>query len=336
MGKGRVEPVERRIPIRRVLGFTACRFVNRRSNHGGCSDQRFRLKKFWMLSAILAAMVVSCSRPVPQSQQTSTNLQTFAVKGTIRELKPDGRTVVIRHDEITNYMEAMTMPFRVRDTNELSGLRAGDEVAFRLLVTDDESWIDRVTRIGRAGLSETNSIASTPVRTNEPGVFQLINIPDFALTNEFGHPISLQQFKGRALAMTFFFTRCPIPEYCPRLTKNFRGAIEKLKAMPGGPTNFHFLSISFDPVDTPVLLRSYARQYGYDSNYWSFVTGNAAQIQELAAGFGVSAKLAGGTYDHNFSTAIFDSTGRLQNMWPIGGDMTDQIVTEMTKAAQAK
>ena len=76
--------------------------------------------------------------------------------------------------------------------------------------------------------------------------------------------------------------------------------------------------------------------YGYDSNHWGFVTGNSEQIQEMARGFGVAVKLEGGTYDHSFSTAIFDAIGKLQNMWPIGGDMTDQIVGEIVRAAAAK
>ena len=301
-------------------------------------DSRQRTSKsrsasFFLLVTV-AVLVVSCRSPQPSGTAvTRVEPQVFAVKGVVREVKPDGRTIVVRHEAITNYMEAMTMPFRARETNELAALKAGDEITFRLLVMKDESWIDRVTRTGRSLPVEARP-ATAP--TNAPGEFRLATIPDFALTNEFGQPLSLHRFQGRAVALTFFFTRCPIPEYCPRLTKNFQGAIEKLKALPDGPTNFHFLSISFDPVDTPVLLRSYARQYRYDSNHWSFVTGNNEQIQELARGFGVGITKEGGVYAHNFSTVIFDAAGRLQNMWPIGGDMTDQIVAEINKAARAK
>jgi protein SCO1/2 len=285
------------------------------------------------LAALLPLLVISCHAPASREARPRPSPQVFTVKGVVREIKPDGRTAVIRHEEIPGYMEAMTMPFRARGTNELSAVKPGDEITFRLLVTEDESWIDQVTQTGRV-VAQEPAPASTASPTNAPREFRLSDIPDFALTNEFGRPLSLHGFNGRAVAMTFFFTRCPIPEYCPRLTKNFQGAIERLKAAPGGPTNYHFLSISFDPVDTPVLLRSYARQYRYDSNHWSFVTGNNEQIQELARGFGVAITKTGAAYDHNFSTAIFDTTGRLQNMWPIGGDVTDQIVAEVTKAAR--
>jgi protein SCO1/2 len=286
------------------------------------------------VTVTLVVFIVSCRSRLPSGSAVARGEpKSFAVSGVVREVKPDGRTVVVKHEAITNYMAAMTMPFRAKDTNELASLKAGDEITFLLSVTEEESWIDHVRRTGRSMPLETKAVAAP---TNTPGEFRLTTIPDFALTNEFGQPLSLHGFQGRAVALTFFFTRCPIPEYCPRLTKNFQGAIERLKALPDGPTNFHFLSISFDPVDIPVLLRSYARQYKYDSNHWSFVTGNNEQIQELARGFGVGITKEDGVYTHNFSTVIFDAAGRLQNMWPIGGDMTDQIVVEIDKAARVK
>jgi protein SCO1 len=301
-------------------------------------SMRFWLARITIGLALLGMLfVTSCSEEQGGSKSSAVATQHYAVKGVVRELKPDGRTVVIRHEEIPGYMEAMTMPFRVRDTNELRGVVSGDIVSCRLNVTDDASWIDQVKRTGSSGAIEPPKPATSPkASTNQPGTFSWESIPEFALTNEFGQPVRLRDLKGRAVAMTFFFTLCPLPEYCPRLSKNFQGAQAKLKAMAGGPTNFLLVSVSFDPRDTPQVLRAYGRAYGYDSNHWSFITGKPEHIQELASGFGVNAKLEGGTYDHGFSTAIFDATGRLQNMWPIGGDLTDQIVGDLVKGAAAK
>lgn len=274
--------------------------------------------------ACIGAFTVSCS---------PTGGKTFDVSGVVRDIKEDGRTIVIRHRAIPGYMAAMTMPFRVRDTNEVVGVQSGDEVSFRLRVTRDESWVEKVRRTGK---STAQHLTSAPIgtATNRPKAFGLQSIPDFALTNEFGDQVRLRDFTGKAVAMTFFFTRCPLPEYCPRLSKNFRGAIDKLKAISGGPTNYHFLSVSFDPLDVPAALRAYGRTYGYDSNCWSFLTGDSGQIAELARGFGVAVTPGGGTIEHGFSTAIFDANGDLQNMWLIGGDMTDHIVGEILKAAR--
>lgn len=288
-----------------------------------------------ILALLALLMFTSCGEKSQPAASKEKEPQTFSVKGIVKELKPDGRSVVIQHEEITNYMEAMTMPFRVRDTNELSRLKAGDEIRFRLLVTEDASWIDQVTRTGLKA-AVTNASTEAAATNSPPPEFRLSHIPEFALTNEFARPVRFKDFEGRAVALTFFFTRCPIPEYCPRLTKNFQGAIEKLKALSEGPTNFHFLSVSFDPIDIPPILRAYGKQYNYDSNHWSFITGKPEDVRELARGFGIPIKAESGTYDHGFRTAIFDATGRLQVMWPVGGDMTDTIVTEIVKGAKLR
>jgi protein SCO1/2 len=165
--------------------------------------------------------------------------------------------------------------------------------------------------------------------------FNLADLRDLALTNEFGSRISFGQFAGQAVALTFFFTRCPIPEYCPRLSRNYAEASQKLAVMPNGPTNWHLLSISFDPLDTPAILRAYGQRYQYDSNHWTFVTGDPAHIRALTRGFGLAVNQEGGFYTHDFRTAIFDRSGRLQTMWPFGGNTTDLLVKELLKATAA-
>ena len=252
----------------------------------------------------------------------------------VRELKEDGRSVVVRHEAITNYMVAMTMPFRVREPRELLGLSAGDEITFHLRVTEDESWIESVRRTGRSQ-RETNPPPATPSPAAVPltGRHPLL---DYAFTNEFGQPVSLGQFHGSALAYTFFFTRCPVPDYCPRLAKNFVAATRKLRETPGGPTNWHFLSVSIDPEsDTPAVLRNYARGYGYDSNHWSFLTGPTNKVRELAALSGLEYQRDGASYSHGLMTVIIDPLGRLHKVFPIGGDLGDAIATEIVKAAAA-
>jgi protein SCO1 len=263
-----------------------------------------------------------------------TSLQIFPALGVVQELKSDGHTVVIKHNAISNYMEAMTMPFRVKDPKELAGLRAGDEVTFRLLVTTEESWIDQVTKTGLTYPMPVKTASEAP-STNSAPSFRITDIPNFALTNELSQPVSLRQYQGKAVALTFFFTRCPLPEYCPRLSKNFAEASAKLKAMTEGPTNWQFLSISFDPLDRPEVLKAYGQRYGYDPTHWSFLTGNPDHIRELTRGFGISVTNDGAFYSHDFGTVVFDVTGRLQTLWRFGGNTSDILVNEIVKAAAA-
>ncbi len=258
-------------------------------------------------------------------------MTTFPVLGVVKEVKLDGSTIVVRHEPVTNYMEAMTMPFRVKEAGALAGLQPGDEISFRLLVTEDESWIDQIVKTGRS-LAVTNAAIGAATKAAPATVDR--SLLDFKFTNEFGQPVSFNDFKGQALAFTFFFTRCPIPEYCPRLMRNFVEAADKLKTMPNAPTNWHLLAITFDTkFDTPEVLRAYARQFDYDTNHWSFLTGPPDKIAELAQAAGVFYDAENQFANHGFRTLVLDAGGRLQMNFPIGGNLSDPLVAEILKAA---
>src|ERR1041385_3413256 len=157
----------------------------------------------------------------------------------------------------------------------------------------------------------------------------------YKFTNELGQAVSLAEFRGQALAITFFFTRCPLPEYCPRLSKNFQEASEKLLSNPQAPTNWHFLSFTFDPeFDTPAVLKTYGERYHYDSRHWSFLTGPMDKISELARLSDVKSERKADLFDHNFRTLIIDRAGHLQTVFPTGGNLSDSIVEEILKAAR--
>lgn len=272
-----------------------------------------------LVVSLAAACLLSC-RPA--------GTKTFAVRGVVQEIKPDGRTAIIDHEPIPNYMEAMTMAFKARDTNEFAGVRAGDEISFRLSVTEEESWVDRVVKTGRVIAPSAAALSEIP-KSIHP-------LMDYPFTNQLGQPVTLAGFRGQALAITFFFTRCPVPEYCPRLSKNFEEASNKLASMPQAPTNWHFLSVTIDPqFDTPAALRNYAKRYQHDPRRWSFLTGSSDRIAELARESGVTFKPDRGVFDHNFRTLIIDAKGELQMSFPIGGNIADGIVSELLKAAAA-
>jgi protein SCO1/2 len=264
-----------------------------------------------------------------------TNVRTYLAKGVVKELEADGRTIVIAHEAIANCMAAMTMPFKVRAPEELAGLRSGDKVRFSLRVTDTDSWIDGISTIGSAQVEDSKSTTSTP--TPAGGAKKPRHpLLDYPFTNELGQAVRLNDFRGQALAITFFFTRCPIPDYCPRLSRNFEEASEKLAALSDAPTNWHFLSISFDTEhDTPAVLKAYAEHYHYDPKRWSFLTGPPEQISELARLSDVKFESRNGFFNHNFRTLIIDAAGRLQMVFPIGGNLSDDIVAEIVKAAGA-
>jgi protein SCO1 len=292
-----------------------------------------RLLSSVVLFCLLVSRRAESAGSVPASNRGETNVQTFAARGVVKELKTDGKAVVIQHKAISNYMDAMTMPFKAQGPNELAGLQIGDEISFRLRVTDTESWIDQIVKIGTAPL-EANKQPAQPQTEEAQNTRPRHPLLDYKFTNELGRAVSLGEFRGQALAITFFFTRCPIPDYCPRLSKNFQEASQKLGSLPGGPTNWHFLSVSFDTeFDTPPVLKAYGERYQYDPKRWSFLTGPADKISELARLSGVKIDGEGGLLNHNFRTLIVDASGRLQTTFPFGGNLSEAVVQEIVKAA---
>ena len=289
--------------------------------------------------SLLAASVTLAAYPGPcqAAEAVSAPAQTreFAVKGVVKKVEPENSRVIIAHEAIPGFMDAMTMPFRVKTPGDLAAVQAGDSISFRLSVTADQSWIDNVVKI--PALSNSSATATNPEPTNA-AVSKVAPRPrhpllDYAFTNELGQPVRLGEFRGQVLAMTFFFSRCPIPDYCPRLMKNFEEASLKLRNMPGAPTNYHFLSVTFDPeFDTPARLKAYAKGLGYDPSHWSFLTGPAEKVAELARLSDMKYQRDGAFFNHDLRTLIIDGAGRLRMVFPIGGNLSGPIVEEILKA----
>jgi protein SCO1/2 len=296
-----------------------------------------------MALSLVLAFAVGCGQSPDRSPSASgapapgTNQQIFRVKGVVMEVKPRQKSVTIKHENVHGYMPAMTMPFDVRDANELAGLEPGDPVSFRLIVTDTEGWIDQIRKTG----PKTN----TPPTT---GPFRLVRdveplkegdlLPDYHFTNELGQAFSTAQFKGRALAINFLFTRCPYPEFCPLMANDFEQTQKKLLAMPASPANWQLLTISFDPeFDTPPVLKAYAESHHYDPAHWTFATGELIDITAIGEQFGLAfCHDETGGISHNLRTAVIDASGRVRKIFAGNQWTPDELVQEIVKSALAK
>jgi protein SCO1/2 len=155
------------------------------------------------------------------------------------------------------------------------------------------------------------------------------SVPDCELTDQNGRPLRLSQFKGQALALTFIFTRCPLADYCPRMTAHF-AAVQR--AM-GGDKNWHLLSLSFDPeYDTPEKLLAYARAHGADTSRWTFATAKPDVVKGLGAWFGLEARMKDGLIDHNLRTVVIDAEGRVQHIFQGNTWTPQELIWELRKA----
>jgi protein SCO1 len=303
-----------------------------------------------LLATAFCATFAGCKpkASAPAASTTDTNRQTFEVKGELKELKPNGKTAVIKHEEIPDYMPAMTMDLDVKDPRELSGLKPGDLIAFHMVVTSDDGWIENVRKLASVAptnASQTISVNSTngtnALTFRRSPIVDPLEVgdamPDYKFTNQFAAPISLAQFKGRALGLTFIFTRCPFPTFCPRMNQNFQKA-EKLLAR-GTTTNWMLLSVSFDPSwDTPERLRQYSTPYVSDTNRWQFATSDMWTIDGITEGFGMTFYRDTPTSlpNHNLRTVVIDALGRVQKVFT-GNEWTpEEFAEEMAKAAAVK
>jgi protein SCO1/2 len=291
------------------------------------------MKPVFLLVIAAALMAAGCKPAAqPAPSEAGTNL-TFAVRGVIQQIPEGARRVNVKHEKIPGYMAAMTMDFTVKDTNALAGFAPGDEITFTLVVTDDDDWIENLQRTGR---TEQVVPRANPNAGQELSVGDLL--PDYEFTSETGQPVKFSDFRGRALAFTFFFTSCPLPEYCPRMNKNLAEARKLLLADPNAPANWQFLSISFDSMmDQPKILANYAGIYrGTNADRWLFAVASSTTLAGLAPKVDLNFWRENGTITHNLRTVVLDGAGKITRQFD-GNEWTpEQLAEAMRDAAKTK
>lgn len=252
--------------------------------------------------------------------------RTFDVQGRVVGFGDDGRTMIVEHTEIEGYMPAMTMPFKADSPAVVAGLSHGQAIGFTLVVTPDSSWVRGVTPLPDDALPAHPAGRSVPAPV-EPGGGAMLaegdRVPAFTLVDQDSTALRLSDFAGRTLVVTFIYTRCPLPDYCPLMSRNFQELQPVLAERYGD--RVHLLSISFDPDnDTPATLKAYARRYTRDLSTWSFATGSAEQLRGVLEPFGVFVQAGdGGEFVHNLTTAVIAPDGTLQARWR-GNDWTPE------------
>jgi protein SCO1 len=230
----------------------------------------------------------------------------YDAKGVVLRVEPGTRQVTISHEAIGTFMEPMVMPFTVADDVSLTDVGAGDRVAFRLTVRRGQSRIEALRVVSAARVDA--GLAMSPARS------VLLPIggtaPDFELIDQQGRRVTLAQLRGQVVAVTFIYTRCPLPDYCPRMTANFRALAARFRERLG--RDLTLLTITFDPkYDSSEVLRRYARDRGADQSGWLFLTGSVPEITKVCDAFGVEFWPEEGLISHSLQSAVLDRDGKL-------------------------
>lgn len=204
-------------------------------------------------------------------------------------------------------MPAMTMRFDIRGRH--ANAQSGDRVAGTLVMSGTTEWIENLAVTGRD--SHPVSLQSDPTGVPSPGD----EVPDFALLNQDDRAIHVREFRGRILLVTFLYTRCPFPDYCPLMMKNFNAVRRTLAAKPDLQSAVQLMSVSIDPEnDTPTVLRKYGEAMiagPRPFENWDLVTGTPGEIRRMATWFGLEYGKENGQIVHSLATAIIGSDGRL-------------------------
>jgi protein SCO1/2 len=273
-----------------------------------------------ILTAVLFASLLlqGCS-------QKPANEHRYELKGKVVSVDRAKGEVTVKHGEVKGYMPAMTMPFPVRDAEALKVLEAGDELQASLVITDEGYWLD--SPVITKGQTDDAATPSTGAGEPRPGA----EVPDVKLVNQDGRPLSLRQFKGRALVVTFIYTRCPLPDYCPLMSANFAQLNSALLGDESLRKRVHLLSVTLDPeYDRPPVLKSYGATYaGGKFDNWDFATGEPAEVRRLAEFFGLTYKAEGGQVIHSLRTAVVTPDGKLFKIYRGNEWKPDEVLSDL-------
>jgi protein SCO1/2 len=295
------------------------------------------MRPFLASSLFVLIVLTGCHSSQTALQQSSTpHFKVYKLRGKVVSTNAAKGEVMLNHEAIPGFMEAMTMPYKLKDAGILSELHPGDVITADVLVSQDpdaDVLLDHIVVVAQAKPDY------------KPAVFYHVptpgdTVPDFKLRNQDELPIHLSQFHGKTLVVTFIYTRCPSPDFCPRVTRNFAALEKQLSANPALYNKTHLLCVSFDPEhDTPARLRAYGATYiGSDKTnafaHWDFAVPEKPVLAEMAKFFDLGmTNEADSTITHTLSTTLIGPDGKVERFYP-GNDWTpEQVLADVKQSA---
>src|SRR5688500_15275419 len=251
---------------------------------------------------LLVVLLTAVCAPAPEARQ-------YELQGQILGIELQRNEVLIKHADIKGFMPGMTMPFKVKDTTLLSDKKAGDLVTATLVVGEIESHLSTLTRTGHAALDEAPVVSDAP-----PVLAAGETVSDALLVDQDGAPRPFSKLRGHRVALTFIYTRCPLPDFCPLMDRHF-GAVQKILKSTPALADVRLVTMTLDPeFDTPAVLKPYAQRAGADPAIWSFVTAEPKDAARFGEAFGLYVERNPDSaidITHNLRTAVIDAEGKL-------------------------
>ncbi|WP_255460552.1 SCO family protein [Edaphobacter albus] len=262
--------------------------------------------------------------------------KTFQVKGKV--VSTDATHVTLDHEDVPGFMEAMTMPYKLKDPGIVGELHPGDRITATIHVQQDaagfrDPQLDNIVIVAQA-----RPDYKPAAQYHVPQVGDVV--PDFRMLNQSAKTIHLGQFHGKVLVATFIYTRCPLADYCPRMSQNFAEIDQQLAGDDALYKKTHLLSISFDPsYDTPAVLRTYGEAYAGKHakeafEHWDFAAPSEKELPQVAQFFGVGITPGENqTLNHSLSTVVIGKDGKIAAWFPTNEWKPEEVVAVIKKAA---
>jgi protein SCO1 len=267
------------------------------------------------------------------------NFKVYKLRGKVVSTNTSTGEVTLNHEAIPGFMDAMTMPYKLKDASILPELHPSDVITADILVSQDPNADVLLDHIVVIAQGKPDYLPKVTYHVPAPGDA----VPDFNLRNQDGRPIHLAQFKGKALLVTFIYTRCPLPNFCPRVTRNFAVIEKQLAANTALYAATHLLCVSFDPDnDTPDRLRAYGVTYigtgaPHAFTHWDFAVPSQPVLLQMARWFDVGITTGpDSTITHTLSTTLIGPDGKVVRFYP-GNEWTpEEILADMKQVAGNK
>lgn len=300
----------------------------------------FEIKEDWAFQAlksgdsISATLVVKGKRTFLENLVISSDIegnptatgQRYDLKGKIVSIDQSKKEVTVSHEEIPGFMKAMIMPFELREEWAYKVLKPGDEITATMVIRHGRTWLeDLVVR------KEGGDIKAPVITIPKSGEV----IPDFKLVNQDGKKINLKNYSGKALILTFIYTRCPLPDYCPLMNRNFKEIQKTLKKDVQLYEKVHLLSVSFDSnFDTPKVLSEYGANFIDEFekekfSHWEFASGTEKEIEAITSFFGLQYWPGEGQINHSLRTALISPDGKLIKLYNGNKWKSDEVMLEL-------
>ncbi len=285
-----------------------------------------RIAVLSVIAPCLALVPVACTKKGPTEKR-------FALTGKVISLDAQNQSAVVDANTIPGFMDAMAMDYKIKNPAEFKPLQIGDLISADVVIAGQDYWLENVRVTGHSNPPPKDSAA---FHMPTPGE----EVPNFKFINQDGHRIDLKQYRGKILLLTFIYTRCPFPDYCPRMSHNFADIYRKLDKDKALQSKVRLLSVSFDTEhDTPPVLRKYAFSVSETKHSalfkeWQFAVPKQADLPEIGHYFAMTYKPESGTITHSLSTTVIGPDGKVLN-WYHGNDWTpDDLMKDIRQAAQ--